>query len=200
MSSGASLGEKAADLWVVWTAPTDHAGYFSPSGALARWCYRLGCPHYCGSLWSSSWSMYPGLRLWLLPESQAYSIAGGIFLLLSGQYFFFVDPEWYVIFFKHLPSLCSSRAQANLWWYGNWSWSCRSSDNVGSFECKFGSSSWHLDHCSSTNRQTHSHSHHQRSYIWIRVVKFMWPFVIVLSAIRAILMIVQLQRGSVSIV
>jgi len=35
----------------------------------------------------------------------------------------------------------------------------------------------------------------QRSYIWTRVVKFVWPFVIVISAIRAIIMIVQLQRG-----
>lgn len=35
----------------------------------------------------------------------------------------------------------------------------------------------------------------QRSYIWTRVVKFLWPFIIVISAVRAILMIVQLQRG-----
>ncbi|KAI0783344.1 hypothetical protein C8Q75DRAFT_795505 [Abortiporus biennis] len=34
-----------------------------------------------------------------------------------------------------------------------------------------------------------------RSYIWTRVCKFLWPFVIVISAVRAILMIVQLQRG-----
>uniref|UniRef100_A0A8H7Y9W1 Uncharacterized protein n=1 Tax=Psilocybe cubensis TaxID=181762 RepID=A0A8H7Y9W1_PSICU len=34
-----------------------------------------------------------------------------------------------------------------------------------------------------------------RSYIWIRVVKFLWPFVIVICAVRAIIMIVQLQRG-----
>jgi hypothetical protein len=34
-----------------------------------------------------------------------------------------------------------------------------------------------------------------RSYIWIRVVKFLWPFIIVICAVRAILMIVQLQRG-----
>jgi len=34
-----------------------------------------------------------------------------------------------------------------------------------------------------------------RSYIWIRVCKFLWPFVIIICAIRAILMIVELQRG-----
>ncbi|KAI0756555.1 hypothetical protein C8Q80DRAFT_1116022 [Daedaleopsis nitida] len=34
-----------------------------------------------------------------------------------------------------------------------------------------------------------------RSYIWIRVCKFIWPFIIVLCLIRAILMIVELQRG-----
>ncbi|KAI0685075.1 hypothetical protein BC835DRAFT_1386137 [Cytidiella melzeri] len=34
-----------------------------------------------------------------------------------------------------------------------------------------------------------------RSYIWTRASKFLWPFVIVISAIRAIVMIVELQRG-----
>ncbi|KII94008.1 hypothetical protein PLICRDRAFT_36231 [Plicaturopsis crispa FD-325 SS-3] len=34
-----------------------------------------------------------------------------------------------------------------------------------------------------------------RSYIWIRVCNFIWPFIIVISAVRAILMIVELQRG-----
>ncbi|KAH9858253.1 hypothetical protein C2E23DRAFT_173247 [Lenzites betulinus] len=34
-----------------------------------------------------------------------------------------------------------------------------------------------------------------RSYIWIRVCKFIWPFVIVICAVRAIIMIVELQRG-----
>lgn len=34
-----------------------------------------------------------------------------------------------------------------------------------------------------------------RSYIWSRVCTFLWPFVIVICAIRAILMIVELQRG-----
>ncbi|KIP11702.1 hypothetical protein PHLGIDRAFT_21438 [Phlebiopsis gigantea 11061_1 CR5-6] len=34
-----------------------------------------------------------------------------------------------------------------------------------------------------------------RSYVWTRAVKFLWPFVIVISGVRAILMIVELQRG-----
>jgi len=34
-----------------------------------------------------------------------------------------------------------------------------------------------------------------RSYIWTRVVKFLWPFVIVICAVRAIIMIVRLQQG-----
>jgi len=34
-----------------------------------------------------------------------------------------------------------------------------------------------------------------RSYIWTRVCKFLWPFVIIISAVRAIIMIVELQRG-----
>lgn len=37
----------------------------------------------------------------------------------------------------------------------------------------------------------------QRSYIWTRVCAFLWPFIIVVSAVRAILMIVELQRGYV---
>ena len=37
----------------------------------------------------------------------------------------------------------------------------------------------------------------QRSYIWTRVCKFLWPFIIVISAIRAIIMILELQRGYV---
>jgi len=34
-----------------------------------------------------------------------------------------------------------------------------------------------------------------RSYIWTRVCKFIWPFIIVICAVRATIMIVQLQRG-----
>jgi len=34
-----------------------------------------------------------------------------------------------------------------------------------------------------------------RSYLWSRVCKCLWPFVIIICAVRAIIMIVQLQRG-----
>lgn len=34
-----------------------------------------------------------------------------------------------------------------------------------------------------------------RTYIWTRVTMFMWPFVIVICAVRAIIMIIELQRG-----
>ncbi|THH02322.1 hypothetical protein EW026_g510 [Hermanssonia centrifuga] len=34
-----------------------------------------------------------------------------------------------------------------------------------------------------------------RSYIWTRVCKFIWPFVLFISAVRAIIMIVELERG-----
>jgi len=34
-----------------------------------------------------------------------------------------------------------------------------------------------------------------RSYIWTRVCTFIWPFVIVICAVRAIIMIVRLQQG-----
>jgi len=38
-----------------------------------------------------------------------------------------------------------------------------------------------------------------RSYIWTRATKFLWPFLIVLTAIRDILMLVELQRGQYNI-
>lgn len=34
-----------------------------------------------------------------------------------------------------------------------------------------------------------------RSYVWTRAALFVWPFAIVASAIRAVIMIVELQRG-----
>jgi hypothetical protein len=39
-----------------------------------------------------------------------------------------------------------------------------------------------------------------RSYIWTRVCKFLWPFIIVICAIRAILMVVELNRGKDKII
>ena len=40
--------------------------------------------------------------------------------------------------------------------------------------------------------------HFQRSYVWIRVCKFLWTFVIIICAVRATLIIVELQRGFVT--
>jgi len=80
-----------------------------------------------------------------------YSIAGGIFLLNMGQFFFFHYPEWQI--------------------YGGIGIGIGSVAVVTVFALS------------------------NRSYIWMRVVKFLWPFVIVISAIRAIIMIVELQRG-----
>jgi len=80
-----------------------------------------------------------------------YSFAGGIFLLIRGQYFFFVFPEWQI--YGGIGVGIGSLAVINIVALSN------------------------------------------RSYIWIRVCKFLWPFVIVTSAIRAIIMIVELQRG-----
>jgi len=39
-----------------------------------------------------------------------------------------------------------------------------------------------------------------RSYLWTRVCKFIWPFLIIISLVRAILMIVELNRGKDKIV
>jgi len=38
-----------------------------------------------------------------------------------------------------------------------------------------------------------------RSYIWTRVCKFLWPFFIVIAALRAIIIIVELLRGQADI-
>lgn len=86
----------------------------------------------------------------------AYSIAGGVFLLLYGQFLFFVYPEWKI--YGGIGVFVASTAVISMIALSN------------------------------------------RSYIWIRVVKFLWPFVIVICAIRAIVMIVQLQRGKDKIV
>lgn len=85
-----------------------------------------------------------------------YSIAGGIFLLTSGQYFFFFFPEWQI--------------------YGGIGLGVASAAVISAFALS------------------------NRSYIWIRVVKFLWPFLIVICAVRAIIMIVQLQRGKDKII
>lgn len=81
----------------------------------------------------------------------AYSIAGGVFLLIDGQYLFFFFPEWFI--YGGIGLAVAAVAVINIFALSN------------------------------------------RSYIWTRVCKFLWPFIIVISAVRAILMIVQLQRG-----
>jgi len=80
-----------------------------------------------------------------------YSVAGSIFLLLYGQYLFFVYPEWFI--------------------YGG----------IGLGVAVLAL----IDVLALSNR----------SYVWSRVSKFLWPFIIVISAVRCILMIVELNRG-----
>lgn len=80
-----------------------------------------------------------------------YSIAGGVFLLIEGQYLFFVYPEWFI--YGGIGLGVAAVAAINILALSN------------------------------------------RSYIWTRVCKFLWPFIIVISAIRAILMVVELNRG-----
>jgi len=80
-----------------------------------------------------------------------YSIAGGIFLLIRGQYLFFVYPEWYI--YGGIGLGVAAVALINIFALSN------------------------------------------RSYIWTRVCKFLWPFIIVICCVRAILMIVELNRG-----
>jgi hypothetical protein len=80
-----------------------------------------------------------------------YSFAGGLFLLLRGQFLFFHYPEWQI--YGGIGCGVALMALITIFALGN------------------------------------------RSYIWTRVVKFLWPFVIVICGIRAILMVVELQRG-----
>jgi len=81
----------------------------------------------------------------------AYSVAGGVFLLIKGQFLYFFFPEWQI--------------------YGGIGLGVAAAAVITMFALS------------------------NRSYIWIRVAKFLWPFVIVICAVRAIIMIVQLQRG-----
>lgn len=85
-----------------------------------------------------------------------YSLAGSLFLLITGQYFFFFFPEWYI--YGGIGIAVAVMAAVNILALSN------------------------------------------RSYIWIRVCKFLWTFVIIICAVRAILMIVQLQRGKDNII
>jgi len=80
-----------------------------------------------------------------------YSIAGGVFLLIRGQYLFFTYPEWYI--YGGVGLGVAAVAIINIFALSN------------------------------------------RSYIWTRVCKFLWPFIIVICCVRAILMVVELNRG-----
>jgi hypothetical protein len=80
-----------------------------------------------------------------------YSIAGGVFLLIDGNYLFFNYDEWYI--YGGVGLAVAAVAIINIFALSN------------------------------------------RSYIWTRVCKFLWPFIIVISCVRAILMIVELERG-----
>jgi hypothetical protein len=80
-----------------------------------------------------------------------YSLAGGLFLFLRGDFFFFNYPEWQI--------------------YGGISLAIGATALISAMAIS------------------------NRSYVWMRVVFFLWPFVLVITAIRAIIMIVELQRG-----
>jgi len=77
-------------------------------------------------------------------------------LLIEGQYFFFVYPEWYI--YGGIGMAVAVLALVNAIALSN------------------------------------------RSYLWIRVCKFLWTFVIIICAVRATLMIVELQRGKDKII
>jgi hypothetical protein len=85
-----------------------------------------------------------------------YSLAGSLFLLIEGQYFFFVFPEWFI--YGGIGMAVAVLAALSILALSN------------------------------------------RSYIWIRVCKFLWTFVIIICAVRATLMIVELQRGKDKII
>jgi hypothetical protein len=86
----------------------------------------------------------------------AYSLAGGLFLLISGNYLFFFYPEWFI--YGGIGMGVAAVAIINILAYAN------------------------------------------RSYTWSRVCHFLWPFIVVICAVRAILMIVQLGRNKDKVV
>lgn len=85
-----------------------------------------------------------------------YSLAGSLFLLIEGQYFFFVFPEWFI--YGGIGMAVAVLAALNVVALSN------------------------------------------RSYVWIRVCKFLWLPVIIICGIRATLIIVELQRGKDKII
>jgi len=84
-----------------------------------------------------------------------YSIAGGVFLLMYGQYWFFTYPEWQI--YGGIGLGVGAVALINILALSN------------------------------------------RSYIWTRVCKFLWPFIIIICGVRGIIIIVELQRGQANI-
>jgi len=85
-----------------------------------------------------------------------YSLAGSLFLLMYGQYLYFVYPEWFI----------------------------------------YGGIGMAVLACAVIECLTLSN----RSYVWARVCHFLWPFIIVICAIRAIFMIWELHRGREKII
>jgi len=85
-----------------------------------------------------------------------YSLAGSLFLLIDGQFFFFSYKEWYI--YGGIGMAVAVLALINILALSN------------------------------------------RSYVWIRVCKFLWTFTIIICAVRATLMIVELQRGKDNII
>ncbi|KAJ7654183.1 hypothetical protein B0H17DRAFT_1100308 [Mycena rosella] len=80
-----------------------------------------------------------------------YSLGGGIFLLIYGQYFFFINHEWQI--------------------YGGIGMGVMAIAIITALALS------------------------TRSYVFARAMQFVWPFIIVICAVRAILMIVELNRG-----
>jgi hypothetical protein len=86
----------------------------------------------------------------------AYNLGGALFLLMRGQWLFFLYPEWFI--YGGIGMGVTAVALINVIALSN------------------------------------------RSYIYTRVCKFLWPFIIVIVTIRAILMIWQLHRGKDKII
>ncbi|KAJ7601298.1 hypothetical protein FB45DRAFT_942319 [Roridomyces roridus] len=80
-----------------------------------------------------------------------YSLIGGLFLLLLGQWVFFTYPEWFI--------------------YGGIGMAVTAIAVITAIAFS------------------------TRSYVFARAMQFIWPFIILICGIRAILMIVQLNRG-----
>ena len=109
----------------------------------------------------------------LASKSQIYSSAGALFLLIKGQFFFFSYPEWYI--YGGIGLTVAVIALVNILALSNVG--AQLPGDVIGIDINY---------------------NFQRSYVWIRVCKFLWPFVIIICAIRAALMIVELQRGFVT--